>query len=38
VLPKGVVSLLQHLRHLCDLGVIMGVKDGGVVTLLSAVR
>jgi hypothetical protein len=30
--------LLQHLRDLSSLGVTMGIEDGAVVTLLSAVR
>jgi hypothetical protein len=38
LIPKGVVSLLQHLKDPSDLGVTMGVKGGGVVTPLSAVR
>jgi hypothetical protein len=38
MLSKGVVSLLQHLRDLDDLGVTMGVTGGGVVTLLNIVR
>jgi hypothetical protein len=33
-----VVSLLQHVRDLFDLGVTMGVKGGGVVIPLSAVK
>jgi hypothetical protein len=38
VIPKEVVSLLQHLRDVGDLGVTMGVMGGGVVTPLSAIR
>jgi hypothetical protein len=38
MIPKGVVSLLQHLRDPNDLGNTMGVKGGGVVILLSVVR
>jgi hypothetical protein len=34
VLPKEVVSLLQHLRDSDDLGVTMEVIVGGVVILL----
>jgi hypothetical protein len=35
---KGVVSLLQHLRDLDDLGVSMEVTSGGMMTPLSPVR
>jgi hypothetical protein len=38
VISKGMVSQLQHLGDLSDLGFTMGVKGGGAVTPLSAVR
>jgi hypothetical protein len=34
----GVVFLLQYLRDPDDLGIIMEVTGGGVVTLLSVIR
>jgi hypothetical protein len=38
ILPIGLVSSLQHLKYLGDLGNTIEVIDGGVVTPLSAIR
>jgi hypothetical protein len=38
MIPKRVVSLLQHLKDPSDLGITRGFKGGGVVTTLSTVR
>jgi hypothetical protein len=38
MISKGVVTLLQHLKDLGDLGVSVGIKGDGVVTPQSAIR